>query len=1028
MFCRSMRVSLVATILILGLAAVASAQTAASFVWSDVSSTAIAPAGERVIIADPFRALSLDRTELGVYLSRVPLENSAAATFRPELELPLPDGTMGRFAIVESPIMAPELQARYPEIRTYAGYGVDDPSAYVRFDLTPAGFHAMIFSSGGTIFIDPYQLGDDRHYQSYYKRDFRSDKLLGGCTIVDDAGMAAEIERLSSQFGQRSGTQLRTYRTVVAATGEYTAHFGGTVALAMAAIVTSMNRVDGVYELEVAVRMVLVANNDLVVYTNAATDPYTNADGATMLSQNQATCDAVIGSANYDIGHVFSTGGGGIAGLGVVCNAARKAQGVTGSPQPHGDAYDIDYVAHEIGHQFGSNHPFNGNAGSCAGGNRNASTAYEPGSGSTIMAYAGICAPQNLQTHSDPYFLWKSIEEIITYTNSGYGNICAVRTNTGVVQPAIEAGTGGFSIPIGTPFSLTCSATTVGTPTYCWEESDLGPAGAPTAPVGNAPIFRSFVPVTSPTRIFPKVSDLLANTSHIGEILPTYARTLSFRATVRDVQATGVGVAIDNIVFSVAAAGPFLVTSPNTAVNWPGGTAQTVTWNVAGTDAAPISCANVNILLSTDGGYTWPTVLASGTPNDGSELVTLPLVITTTARIKVEAVGNVFFDLSNLNFTISQPPTGACCAPDGSCTVTESAACTAPNTWSGIGTSCTPNLCVATGACCAPDAGCTVTVEAACTAPNSWSGAGTNCSPSLCVPTGACCAPTGICTMTTEAACVAPSTWQGLLNVCPPYICPQPTGSCCAPVGTCTVTLLADCAAPSAWTMFGVCEPNTCIPIGACCAPDGSCTVAAEAACVTPNTWSGAGTSCSPNACIQPPGACCYPDGSCIYVLHVDCIDFGLWLGYGTVCSPNPCEQPTGSCCYVDGTCQLTLGAACTGTWTMFGVCVPNTCAPSGVESREFDSVLGVRANPNPFAGSVSLRVAGPNATAARVLIFDAAGRLVRTAWSGSLSGRAFNVVWDGRDDAGHQAATGIYMVRLDSAAGQAIGRIVKLR
>ena len=907
--CRSMRVLLAVAILALGLAAVANAQRNASPFWSDVSPAAFAPAGDRLIVPDRYRALTLDRDELAAALARVPLEGSPAAAIRAEIDLPLPDGSFGRFAIVESPIMAPELQALYPEIRTYAGYGIDDPSATVRFDLTPVGFHALILSASGTIYIDPFQREDDRHYQSYYKRDFRSNKSLGGCTVLDEDGMGAEIERLAGQGLKRSGTQLRTYRAAVAATGEYTAYHGGTVALGLAAVVTSMNRVDGVYEKEMSIRMVLVANNNLIIYTNSSTDPYTNSNGSTMLTQNQTNLDAVIGTANYDIGHVFSTGGGGIAGLGVVCRAGQKAKGVTGSPAPIGDAFDIDYVAHEMGHEFGANHPFNGTGGNCSGGNRNASTAYEPGSGSTIMAYAGICSPQDLQMNSDDYFLWISIQEIVTYTTTGLGNGCPVTTSTGVINPVAEAGTGGFAIPISTPFTLTASATTTGTPTFCWEESDLGSAGAPDSPVGNAPIFRSFDPVASTTRTFPKASDLINNVHTIGELLPSYARTLSFKVTVRDTQAGGVGVANDLISFTVASAGPFLVTSPNTAVSWAGGSQQTVTWNVASTTATPISCANVNIRLSTDGGYTFPTVLVAGTPNDGSQSVTLPGTATTLARIKVESVGNIFFDISNVNFTITAAATGSCCAPAGTCTVTTQAACT--GTWTVSG-------------------------------------------------------------------------------VCVPNPCPQPTGSCCAPAGTCTVTTQAVCVAPSTWTLAGVCMPNPCPPpppTGSCCALDGTCTVTIQASCAA--TWTEAGV-CTPNPCPPPP--------------------------------------PTGSCCAPDGGCSVTAEASCVGTWTVSGVCEPSPCSTSGLDGGELVTVLSVTATPNPFSGSVTLRVVGPKGTAARILVFNAAGRLVRTAWNGTLTGHAFAVRWDGRDDAGRDAPAGIYLVRAEGTSGSVIGRMVMMR
>ncbi len=628
-------------------------------IWADVSESSIINKSSRVIIPQEYRTLHLDKPILLQILNKAPMEfSSETRSKRVLLEIPYPNGENKSFSIQNSPIMEEGLAVKYPEIRTFIAQGIDDPSASGRIDFTPAGFHAMIFTSEGTIYIDPYSQITSEHYISYYKKNFipAESNIFSEIDVLGtDSETAREIGHLvNNGIEILAPVSLRTYRLACATTGEYTAFHGGTKPLGLAAVVTAMNRVNGIYEKEVAVRMVLIANNDTLIYTNASTDPYTNNNGSTMLGQNISNLSTVIGNANFDIGHVFSTGGGGIAYLGCVCTS-NKAGGVTGLFNPIGDPFYVDYVAHEMGHQFGANHSFNGNAGSCSGGNRNASTAYEPGSGSTIMAYAGICSPQDLQNFSDDYFHLVSLLEITAFI-SGTGNSCAALTSTGNNTPVVTVPSGGFTIPISTPFSLTGSATDSDNDplTYCWEEWDLGPAGAPNSPSGNAPIFRSFKGTSNSTRIFPKVSNLINNTSTIGEILPTYSRTLNFRLTARDNKLGGGGYGYSTIGFSVNnSAGPFLVTSPNTAVSWDGLTSQTVTWNVANTNASPINCANVKIMLSTDGGLTFPITIAASTPNDGSEVITLPNNPTSSARIKVEAADNIFFDISNVNFTIN---------------------------------------------------------------------------------------------------------------------------------------------------------------------------------------------------------------------------------------------------------------------------------------------------------------------------------------------------------------------------------------
>ncbi|MEI7658321.1 MAG: reprolysin-like metallopeptidase [Phycisphaerae bacterium] len=601
-----------------------------------------------------FQAAQMDDLVMREELAKVPMEVFPFPKDEGILfSLPHPDGGFTRFRLVESPVMEPGLAARFPDIKTYRGQGVDDPAANVRLDITPQGFHAMVLTPQGDYFIDPYSKGDVNHYAVYRKRDLRP-SLAGawGCGVTEHRPMD------EAGYGERnSGGTLKTYRLAVAATGEFTAYHGGTVALGQAAIVTAVNRVTGLYERDLAIRLVLVANNSNLVYINASTDPYTNNSGSTMLGENQTTVTSVIGSANYDIGHVFSTGGGGVAQLGCVCTSGSKARGVTGSPAPTGDAFWIDYVAHEMGHQFGGNHSFNGTGGSCAGGNRNAATAYEPGSGTTIMGYAGICgAADDLQSNSDAIFHHNSYAEIRAFIAAG--GSCGGNSATGNSVPTVNGGT-DYTIPKGTAFTLTtisASDANGDALTYSWEQRDLGAAQSATATDnGTSPIFRCWNATTSNARTFPRYADVLDGGLVIGEQYPSVARTLDARVTVRDNRSGGGGVIEDDVIVNInGTAGPFTITSPNTNVTWSG--TQTVTWNVAGTNAAPVSTANVRILLSTDGGQTWPTVLAATTPNDGTEAVTLPSVSSTSARIRVEAVGNIYFDVSNVNFTLQGPP------------------------------------------------------------------------------------------------------------------------------------------------------------------------------------------------------------------------------------------------------------------------------------------------------------------------------------------------------------------------------------
>ena len=656
--------------------------------WRPVDEASIRTTGRRLLVPAKYRTVSLNQQALTELLASAPMEFTRAARENPPIiELPMPDGKLARFTFEESPIMEAGLAKKYPDLKTYRAQGIDDPAATLRFDWLPTGFHAMVLAPSGTVLIDPYASADRTNYMSYWKRDAANTAESFECHFIDDP----ELPKLPSVEVTApivtSGTTLRTYRLALAATNEYTVAVGSnTIAGALAAEVLIMNRVNGVYERDLAIHMNIVANNNLITYAGdnlscggactGANDPYTNTNGSTMLGQNTTTLNSVIGTANYDIGHVFSTGGGGVATLNGPCGG-NKARGVTGLPSPLGDAFAIDYVAHEMGHQWGGNHTFNGTVSNCGGGNRSNGSAYEPGSGITIMAYAGICGSQNLAAHSIDTFHVKSLEAIVAYSQGGAGNGCAVPTATGNTAPAVT-GPGNFTIPKGTPFALTASATDINgdSITYDWQEYDLDAGSVGTTAVPNTDsdgtaraIFLPLLPTAGGTRTFPSLTYVLNNANVppattggflTGELLPAISRSMNFQVIARDNRANGGGINTATSTVTIdGVSGPFAVTAPNTAVSVPAQTAVNVTWNVAGTTAAPVSAANVKISLSTDGGNTFPTVLSATTSNDGSQTVFIPNLPTTTARIKVEAIGNIFFDISDTDFTITAPTAAA---------------------------------------------------------------------------------------------------------------------------------------------------------------------------------------------------------------------------------------------------------------------------------------------------------------------------------------------------------------------------------
>ena len=595
------------------------------------------------------------------------------------ISLPNADGNLEQFEVVEASNFEPDLQAQFPEIRAFSGKGLSDKHATLKLSISPGGIQTMVFRTGKeNEFIEPFS--KDHTVYAVFKSRREKGQLAWTCSTVEQemaTNLNAKVNAtIASATGASAGT-LKTMRLAQSCNGEYANYFGATssaqAGLVLAAFNNTLTRCNGVYENDLALHLNLIANTASVIYYNPSTDPY-----STTLSQwnlqLQQTLTSVIGSANYDIGHMFgASGGGGNAGcIGCVCvnpatsNSLGKGAGITSPADgiPQGDNFDIDYVVHEVGHQLGGNHTF---SQSLEGTGVNK----EVGSGITIMGYAGITA-QDVAPHSIDIFHQATIAQIQANLATKTCPISVPANNSAPVLSAVS----NFTIPASTPFALAASATDVDGDalTYCWEQNDnsttSGTNSVASPAKATGPNWLTFPATVTGTRTFPRLSTILAGLNVTGplpggdaganiEALSSVARTLNFRVTVRDNHAfssttpsVGQTAFADVIVTVSNASGPFIITAPNTNVNWAGGSTQNITWNVANTTATPVSCANVKISLSTDGGLTFPTVLVENTPNDGAEVLVIPASATTTARVKIESVGNIFFDISNSNFTI----------------------------------------------------------------------------------------------------------------------------------------------------------------------------------------------------------------------------------------------------------------------------------------------------------------------------------------------------------------------------------------
>lgn len=566
------------------------------------------------------------------------------------LTLPLPDGKEVTFSLQPYDLLPADLAAKYPGIRTFKGHDEANPVETGRVDLGPQGFHAMFSHQGRMVFVDPLRNGEG--YAVYYQQDAHSrleeeaDRVIG-----------SKASKLARQV-LVDGNERKRYVIAISAAGEYTQYHGGTVEAGLGAITTLLNRVNEVYQRDVAAEFQLASGNDTIIFTDAATDPFFNGDDPSGSGLSDVDVNMQVqavaqtqGLGAFDIGHVVNTGGGGLAGLGVLCTADKSA-GMTGSSNPVGDAFFIDYVAHEIGHQFGADHTFNGTTGSCGGGNREASQAWEPGSGSSIMAYAGICGEEDLQANSLPYFHNKSIEQMRAHmaTVSSCGTTQSLTNNA----PQVAAGN-DHVIPANTPFVLKGAGTDLDNDalSYTWEQIDLGTESFSVASMvddGSRPLFRFVAPTSAPERTLPSLPSLLTNTLAKGEAWPATNRELNFRLTARDGKG---GVSSDDMKIQVVNTGKaFALTSPLVTPLVAGQT-QTIDWDVAGTNAAPINCSKVDLYMTRDEGVNW-TLLAGGQPNSGSASVTIPAGSDGTARLKVACSDNLFFAISPLKLSVTQ--------------------------------------------------------------------------------------------------------------------------------------------------------------------------------------------------------------------------------------------------------------------------------------------------------------------------------------------------------------------------------------
>lgn len=623
--------------------------------WRSVKSEGIAS-----VLAPDFRAKPIKSDIYYLDFSKWSREMTTSG-FRSVFEIMLPDveGKMTNYLVKEDAIMEEELAKKYPGIKVFEGFD-ESNTKRIRMDVGAYGLNAIITNTDGTQFISPVYNSNQNYYHVYRQKDAPMSNMNAYCGTAQYQSEPVRHTPHSLIELRSASYQKLQYRFAVACTGEW-GRSRGTIERALSDIVTATNILNAVFEIDLGMKLILTAKNDSLIFLDPATDPYIVAnEGTTILPTNTGIINQRIGVNSYDLGHVFTnscTDVGGVANIGVICGGI-KGNGVSciGNNLTRGVT---QIVAHEVGHQLGARHTFH----SC-GDNRSAGNDFEPGSGSTIMSYGGLCGTQNIVSTNDSYFHQASLNEIFRVIRrpEATGFSCAEKIPSSNLPPVISSmPSNEMTIPKSTPFILQAKASDPNNDkiSFCWEQKDSSitsstPLGSPS---GNAPLFRSFPPVSNDYRIFPRPSSLLANKSENTEILPAYARNMNFALTVRDnnKDASASVWALTSLKVD-AASGPFKITSQNEAFTTQTGSALNLTWDVANTDQTPVNCKAVDIFLSLDGeldpGHPKVIPLATSTPNDGNEVIIMPNTTTVTARIIVKASNNVFFDVSDAYFSI----------------------------------------------------------------------------------------------------------------------------------------------------------------------------------------------------------------------------------------------------------------------------------------------------------------------------------------------------------------------------------------